>query len=299
MGYTLQSKCQVKTQPDLWALSNQYLNAFEARDFERMGTFLHDSVSFFDIGSKAEGKANVISNWKKTFDPLPERIHFDIREHFASGNFVVLDLFYEAVTMVDGKKVLVNIEVVSVLQFKDWKIILLHDYPDLTSYARQWGSQLPWTKVAENPNRVDNVAGTLQYYEAYGRWDVPKMSSFYHDSITFMDLTAKDTFKGGKFEHQGKGEVTQFWSGIFGNTPLEYVSMTVHNTFTAGDYVVANTTLSLLLPPSWTGNAPGKVYVSLPIKTLLRFKDGKIISQFDFADYATYNKQIEIQLPSK
>lgn len=285
-----------KESSDLWKLSLDYLHAFEQIDFDRMGTFLHDSVHFFDIGSRAEGKANVIAIWKKTFDPRPERIHFEIREHFVSGSFVVADLYYEVVHKIDGKNTLLNIEVVTVLQFKDGKIILLHDYPDFTSYGRQLASQLKNMEPIPNNNRGTNVKATLDYYRAYSRWDVAAMSTFFHDSIDFKDLTAKDSFAGGEFEHRGKEAVTKFWSGIFGDHQLSFVDMTVHNTFTAADFVIANTTLSLVLPALWTGNAPGKVYVSLPIKTLLKFKDGKIISQSDFADYTLYNKQIQAQL---
>ncbi|MEZ4972654.1 MAG: nuclear transport factor 2 family protein [Cyclobacteriaceae bacterium] len=281
---------------DLWKITRDYLQAFEQMDFDKMGTFLHDSVEFFDIGSHAEGKKNVVEVWKKTFTPLPLRIQFDIREHFVSGSFVVLDMRYEVVNVVEGKNVLLNIEVISVLQFRDGKIILLHDYPDFTAYGRQLASQLKGKKAKSNEVSERNVSTTLGYYEAYSRWDVASMSTFFHDSIEFKDLTAKDMFKGGKFEHLGKEAVSKFWSGIFGDQRLSYVDMVVNNAFTAGDYVVVNTTLSLVLPPSWTGNAPGKVLVSLPIKSLLRFRDGKIIRQYDFADYTVYNKQIKVQL---
>lgn len=281
---------------DLWKLTQDYLDAFEQIDFDKMGTFLHDSVQFFDIGSQAVGKKNVIEVWKKTFAPRPLRIQFDIREHFVSGSFVVLDMRYEVVNVVEGKNVLLNIEVISVLQFRNGKIILLHDYPDFTGYGRQLASQLPNKKVRSNEIAEQNVSTTLRYYEAYSQWDVTSMSMFFHDSIEFKDLTAKDMFKGGKFEHLGKEAVSKFWSGIFGDQTLSYVDMVVNNAFTAGDYVVVNTTLSLVLPPSWTGNAPGKVLVSLPIKSLLRFRDGKIIRQYDFADYTVYNKQIQVQL---
>lgn len=281
---------------DLWKITRDYLQAFEQMDFDKMGTFLHDSVQFFDIGSQATGKKNVIDIWKKTFTPRPLRIQFDIREHFVSGSFVVLDMRYEVVNVVEGKKVLLNIEVISVLQFRDGKIILLHDYPDFTAYGRQLASQLENKKARSNEVGEQNMSTTMRYYEAYSRWDVASMSTFFHDAIEFKDLTAKDMFKGGKFEHFGKEAVSGFWSGIFGNEQLSYVDMVVNNAFTAGDYVIVNTTLSLVLPSSWTGNAPGKVFVTLPIKSLLGFRDGKIIRQYDFADYNLYNKQIQVQL---
>ncbi|MGE0589053.1 MAG: nuclear transport factor 2 family protein [Cyclobacteriaceae bacterium] len=293
---SISARSQVDHSGDLWKLTREYLQAFEQLDFDKMGTFLHDSVQFFDIGSHADGKKNVIEVWKKTFTPLPLRIQFDIREHFVSGSFVVVDMRYEVVNVVEGRPVLLNIEVISVLQFRDGKIVLLHDYPDFTSYGRQLASQLKDKKAKPNEVGEQNVSTTMRYYEAYSRWDVASMSTFFHDSIEFKDLTAKDVFKSGKFEHLGKEAVSKFWSGIFGDQRLSYVDMVVNNAFTAGDYVVVNTTLSLILPPSWTGNAPGKVFVSLPIKSLLRFRDGKIIRQYDFADYALYNKQIEVQL---
>jgi len=297
----LGAKCQTITNPesDLWALSRGYLQAFEQLDFDKMGTFLHDSVKFFDIGSQAEGKSNVMDNWKRTFNPRPTNVHFEVREHFVSGSFVVIDVRYEALTKIQDKNTLVNMEVIMVLQFENEKIIMLHDYPDLTSYERQLTGQLKNTQPARNENKERNVNTTLNYYQAYSRWDVQGMGSFYHDDIEFRDLTAKDAFKGGKYEHNGKADVVKFWSGIFGDTPPEYSNVRVVSLFTAGDYVIANTIFSLVLPPSWTGNAPGKVYVTLPIKTALRFRDGKIISQHDFADYAMYRKQIEVQVPKR
>jgi ketosteroid isomerase-like protein len=290
-------QAQAPTKPDLWMLAQECLQAFERIDFDKMGTYLHDSVSFFDIGSSAKGKWNVINNWKKSFDPKPERIHFEVREHFVSGSFVVMDVFYEAVTKVQNENTVVNIEVITVIQFKDGKIIMLNDYPDFSGYGRQLASQLQNMEPTPNPNRNVNLTTTKKYYQAYAKWDVSTLTTFYHDSIEFKDLTAKDMFKGGTYEHNGKEDVSRFWSGIFKDTPLEYVDMIVHNMFTAGDFVMVNSTLSMVLPPSWTVNAPGKVYVSLPIKTVLRFKEGKIISQYDFADYNLYNKQMNAQMP--
>lgn len=281
-----------QTKPDITALANGYLQAFREADFDKMGTFLHDSIVFDDLTSHAEGKANVIANWKQAFTPRPSYIRLDIREQFTSGRFVVADVFYEGLFNSDKENVLVRAETFMVMQFKGDKIIRLNDFPDYDGLRRQSGVQ--HKKGAQQTENI-NVKIALAYMEAYARWDTHAMSAFFHDSISFKDLTAKDVFKGGKFEHEGKKDVSAFWNGIFGDEKLEYVDMVVHNTFQAGDYVMLNTTLSMLLPASWTGNAPGKVYVSLPIKTALRFKDGKIISQRDFADYAIYNKQIQLQ----
>ncbi|MEZ4943967.1 MAG: nuclear transport factor 2 family protein [Cyclobacteriaceae bacterium] len=286
------SVAAAQSQPDITALANGYLQAFREVDFDKMGTFLHDSVVFDDLISHAEGKPQVVQNWKDAFVFKPEYIRLDVREQFTSGHFVVSDVFYEALTKIQGKNVLVRAEVFMVFQFEGDKIILLMDFPDFDALGRQSQAQLKnEIKVKDNPN----VAITMAYMDAYSRWDTQTMSTFFHDSISFKDLTAKDAFKGGKFEHEGKPNVAGFWNGIFGDQRLEFVDMVVHNTFQAGSYVMLNTTLSMILPQSWTGNAPGKVYVSLPIKTALKFENGKIISQRDFADYAVYNKQIQIQ----
>jgi ketosteroid isomerase-like protein len=288
------ANCQQKPVPqsDLWAITKDYLKAFEEINFEKMGTFLHDSVSFFDINTSAVGKQAVIQNWKNSFNPIPTKIKFEIGEHFVTGSFVVVNLRYESVMKIQDKNTVVNIEVITVAQFKNDKIIFLHDYPDMNSFNRQLVNQVGGQLIGQNGDA--NIEVVSNFYKAYSDWDIPTMTSFYADNVEFKDLTAKEAFKGGNYEHSGKVSTTAFWAGIFGGGKPPYVNLTLNSAYASGDFVIANTTFSLQLPPSWTGGKEG-VFVSIPIKTLLQVKNGKIVTHYDFADYNLYNQQISIQ----
>lgn len=282
----------VAKSTDNLAIFNDYLKAFEAVDFDKMGTFLHDSVTFFDLGSSANGKQAVIENWKKAFNPHPEKILFELGEHFATGSFVVMNLRYESVMKIRDRNVVVNMEVITVAKFKDGKIILLHDYPDMPAFYRQLAHQVGG--VPADQNGAANLEVVRNFYKAYSDWNIPLMTSFYSDDIEFKDLTAKEAFKGGTYEHTGKVNVTAFWAGILGPHKPEHVKVNVESAFASGSFVVANTRFSLELPVSWTGGKKD-VFVNVPIKTLLEVKEGKIVRHYDFADYTVYNQQISIQ----
>jgi ketosteroid isomerase-like protein len=290
----LSAHCQPveKQENDLWAITNEYLKAFEAIDFDRMGTFLHDSVTFFDINSSAIGKQAVINTWKSAFNPLPQKIKFEIGEHFVSGNFVVMNLRYEAVMKIQERNTIVNMEVITVAKFMNDKIILLHDYPDMPAFYRQLANQVGGVPLAHDG--AANLEVVRSFYKAYSDWNIPLMTSFYSDDIEFKDLTASEAFKGATYEHAGKTNVTAFWSGIFGAEKPAYVKVNVESAFASGNFVIANTRFSLELPVTWTGGKKD-VFVNIPIKTLLEVKGGKIVRHYDFADYNLYNQQISIQ----
>jgi limonene-1,2-epoxide hydrolase len=70
--------------------------------------------------------------------------------------------------------------------------------------------------------------------------------------------------------------------------------------FKSDNFVIINSTFESILPDEWFGNnANGKVFVSLPIVTILKFVGDKIISHTDYADYNTYKKQIQLQMKKK
>lgn len=294
LTFGFNANCQQKPAPksDLWAITKDYLKAFEEINFEKMGTFLHDSVTFFDINTSAVGKQAVIQNWKNSFNPIPTKIKFEIGEHFVTGSFVVVNLRYESVMKIQEKNTVVNIEVITVAQFKNDKIIFLHDYPDMNSFNRQLVNQVGGQLIGQNGDA--NIEVVRRFYKAYSDWDIPTMTSFYADDVEFKDLTAKEAFKGGKYEHSGKTNTSAFWSGNFGEGKPPYVNLTLNSAYASGDFVIANTTFSLRLPPSWTGGKEG-VFVSIPIKTLLQVENGKIVTHYDFANYKLYNQQIAVQ----
>jgi len=277
---------------DNLTLFRNYLTAFEAIDFDKMGTFLHDSVTFFDFNSSANGKQAVIKTWKSAFNPVPQKIKFEIGEYFVSGNFVVMNLRYEAVMKIQDRNTLVNMEMITVAQFKNEKIILLHDYPDLNTFNRQLVNQVRVQLPVQSGEA--NLEVVTNFYKAYSDWNIPLMTSFYAENIEFKDLTAKEAFKGGTYEHNGKASVTIFWSGIFGADKPEHVRVNLESAFASGNFVIANTRFSLELPVSWTGGKKD-VFVNIPIKTLLEIKEGKVVRHYDFADYNSYNQQISVQ----
>lgn len=297
----LSAQVQGQTPQGNLASALQYLKAYEELDFDKMGTFYHDSIVFEDAiyeevykqPGRVEGKAQVVQTWKTVFKHKPEYIRITVRESFATGNYVVIDQIFENMTRAGEKTSLIKGQLLTVLKFKNGKIISQKDFTEYAAFNRQMFFQSKNEKIALPTN--PNIETALAYMQTYAAWDLDKMGEFYHDGVHFTDFTAIEAFPGAKFDHTGKTNVTDFWKGIFGPNKPPFVNVTVHNAFATGSFVVLNTVFELVLPANWTRKPEERVYVSFPIKTVLRFEGGKIISQMDFANYDLYNKQIQIQ----
>lgn len=295
------SKGSAQTQPNNLETALRYVKAYEELDFDKMGTFFHDSIVFEDLTYEefyqqqgvVTGKAAVIHAWKTAFKQKPEYIMITVREAFASNSYVVLDQIFENMTKVGNKTSLIKGQMLTVLKFKDGKIINQKDFTEYAAFNRQMLSQTGNKATAQaNPN----IETALGYMSAYAQWNIDKMSTYFHDSVNFVDYTAIEAFPGGTYRHQGKIDVTKAWKDIFANDLPSFVNVTVQNAYATGSFVVLHTIFEMVLPDGWTPKSSDKVLVSFPIKTVLRFRDGKIISQSDFADYALYLKQINVQI---
>lgn len=286
---------------DNLTLARNYLKAYEELDFDKMGTFYHDSIVFEDLiyeevykqPGRVEGKDNVVNTWKSAFQHKPEYIRITVREAFASGSYVVLDQIFENMTRAGEKTSLIKGQMLTVLKFKAGKIIEQKDFAEYSAFNRQMLFQSRNEKITIPIN--PNIAIALDYMKAYTAWDIDQMSTHYDASVHFTDFIAVEAFKGSTFDHVGKENVTAFWKGIFENKKPEFVNVTVQNVYATSSFVVLHTLFELVLPDAWTPKSTDRVFVSFPIKTVLQFKDGKIISQQDFANYAQYNKQIGLQ----
>lgn len=139
-----------------------------------------------------------------------------------------------------------------------------------------------------------------QYMQAYSDWNIEVMSALHSEDVRFDDPTATEAF-GRSFAHQGKTQVHTFLSGIFADNKPRHLAFKVHQQYVSGNHVVIQSTFESVLPEGWYGErATGPVFVAIPITTVLVFKDHKIISHTDYADYDSYQQQINWQLaPAK
>jgi limonene-1,2-epoxide hydrolase len=139
-----------------------------------------------------------------------------------------------------------------------------------------------------------------QYMQAYSDWDIEAMSALHSDEVRFDDPTATEVF-GRSFAHQGKTQVNAFLKGIFADNTPRYLAFKVHQQYVSGNHVVIHSNFESVLPDSWYGErATGPVFVAIPITTVLVFKDNQIISHTDYADYDSYQQQVNRQLaPAK
>lgn len=153
--------------------------------------------------------------------------------------------------------------------------------------------------VKEKQVKKDNITDlAIQYMAAYSDWNVSKMKTFYSDSIHFNDPTAIEAFNSD-YNVVGKEKVANKFKSVFPDIPPEYVSIRIKEHFKSGSFIIMNLTFELILPKSWYGDAAtGEIFVSVPMVTILKFKDLKIMSHQDYVDYDSYNKQISYQLKS-
>lgn len=144
-----------------------------------------------------------------------------------------------------------------------------------------------------------SVKDALSYMNAYSDWNIDKMKEFYSDSIHFHDPTAVEAFRNN-YNVKGKEKVVALLKGIFSGSTPKHISFKVKEHFTSGSFIIINSTFTLIVPTSWFGKqADGKIFVSVPAVTVLRFSKGKIISHKDYFDYDSYKKQIALQLKTK
>nr|WP_298924599.1 nuclear transport factor 2 family protein [uncultured Allomuricauda sp.] len=139
----------------------------------------------------------------------------------------------------------------------------------------------------------------LDYMSAYSEWNVEKMGAFYKDSVHFKDPTAVEAFQTN-FDLVGKDKVMSLLKSVFPDAPPEYASFKVKEHFVSGTHAIINSNFELVLPKSWFGDsALGKIFVSVPMVTILKFDEKKISSHFDYVDYNSYQKQISFQVKEK
>ena len=152
-------------------------------------------------------------------------------------------------------------------------------------------SQEPIKQIAKN------------YIEAYGDWDFDKMKLFYDEDIFFSDPTASKKFNTD-FSAKGKENVYLFFKNIFKeqfkNDKPPYVKLKIEKSFQSNNYVIFNTVFESILPVSWfKKDSNEKILVSMPLVTILEFRNNKILSHTDYGDYSTYQEQIDAQLNTK
>ncbi len=292
--------CQDKSTENI-NITNSFFKAYEEMDFEKMASYWDDSVTFQDviagevygINDTYMGRQANLDLWKQAFSKRPNYIHINIREQYASGNFVINDVHFENSTTNEGKTAIIRGEMFTIFEFKDGKIIKHFDFGDYTSWARQTSSVYKDQHTFKT-NEATNISIAKKYFEAYADSDINRMKEFYASDVEFKDLTAKDIFNSPGFEISGKEGVTNFWKGVLVDSNAKYSNVKVNGVFYSASYVMLNTTFSMILPESWVGGKKD-VLVSFPIKTILQIKDGKVHKHWDFADYVTYQSQIALQ----
>ena len=286
---------------DKITLANNFFEAYEQMDFDKMGSYWHDSLKFQDLivselyglEETYYGRETMLQLWKKVFSKKPNYMDISILDQFVSGDYVVTHLILESSISRGEKTAISNGEMFTIFKIENDKITEHYDFGDYYRWDRQMKS------VMEGKHKVDfpeatNVDIAREYIKAYASGDVESMASFYADKIDFKDLTAKNVFKSQNYELQGKDQVKSFWKGVLVDSNPGFLNVEIDGLFYASNFVMLNTRFSMVLPKAWTGGKDG-VYVNIPIKTILQIKDGKIIKHFDFADYNVYNKQIALQ----
>lgn len=145
---------------------------------------------------------------------------------------------------------------------------------------------------------LDTLAS--DYMEAYGKWDFDKMKTFYSDTIHFEDPTGSEQF-GQHYFIDGKENVYHFFKdmfkGSFKDNKPRYVNFIIDKKIITESYAIFSSTFECIIPTNWyKENSNESILISIPFVTILRFRNGKIISHSDFGDYTTYIKQIRAQL---
>lgn len=282
--------------------ANKLLKAYEELKFEKMASYWHDSIVFKDVMLKDLykmddtyiGKEKALSLWKAAFKNKPNYIKIDVKEQFTSGNYVVTVLSLEISSTSKVQTAISKGEMFTVFKFdKEGKIVEHSDYGDYYTWDRQSRSVF---KSEHKIERVEeqNVAIAKDYLKMYSRNDLNGMEKYYTDTSNFIDPTANDAFNTNQYVGKGKESVLKTFKEVFDSTKDTYFNFDLKTTFYSGNYVMMNSTFSMILPDTWS---EGKnVYVSIPVLTILKIKNGKILEHIDYANYDLYKKQIKLQV---
>lgn len=282
-------------------IANNFFDAYEQMDFDKMGSYWDDSLKFQDLivselyglEETQYGRETMLKLWKKVFSKKPNYMDISILDQFVSGDYVVTHLILESSISRGEKTAISNGEMFTIFKIENDKITEHYDFGDYYRWDRQMKSVMEGKHNVSYPEAT-NIMIARDYIKAYASGDVETMASFYADQIDFKDLTAKNVFKSQNYELQGKDKVKSFWKGVLVDSNPGFLNVEIDGSFYASNFVMLNTRFSMVLPKTWTGGKEG-VYVNIPIKTVLQIKEGKIIKHFDFADYNVYNKQIALQ----
>lgn len=282
-------------------IANNFFDAYEQMDFDKMGSYWDDSLKFQDLivselyglEETQYGRETMLKLWKKVFSKKPNYMDISILDQFVSGDYVATHLILESSISRGEKTAISNGEMFTIFKIVNDKITEHYDFGDYYRWDRQMKSVMEGKHNVDYPEAA-NVKIARDYIKAYASGDVETMASFYADQIDFKDLTAKNVFKSQNYELQGKDKVKSFWKGVLVDSNPGFLNVEIDGLFYASNFVMLNTRFSMVLPKTWTGGKEG-VYVNIPIKTILQIKEGRIIKHFDFADYNVYNKQIALQ----
>lgn len=147
-----------KAEPDLLALSQQYMQAYGRWDIDAMSAMHAPEIQFndptateaFQANYAKQGKTQVAAFFKGIFpNGQPKHITFKWNEHFISGQHVVIQSTFESLVPAAWFKpeskgqLLVSIPVTTILRFHDGQIITHTDYADYNSYRAQAALQMP------------------------------------------------------------------------------------------------------------------------------------------------------------
>ena len=123
-----------------------------------------------------------------------------------------------------------------------------------------------------------------QFFKAYESLDFDKMASHWHDSVRGQDVVYGDLYKA-QDTFYGRETILSLWKEAFQNMP-NYIRIDIREQFTSGNFVITDQSFE----NSTTTDGKTNVIRGEMI-TALKFKEGKIIEQYDFGDYYAWDRQ--------
>lgn len=137
-------------------------------------------------------------------------------------------------------------------------------------------------KFEKNTEVTKEVAG--KYFGYYMALDWNKIEPLMHDEITFDDPTAELAI--GWQNKPGKANLMKHFRE--GYAAIIKMTPNLTRSFFSGDVAVFEMNLEF----SFKGGNDKVFTIRMPLVTILRVKDGKIIEHRDYGDYREYLKQL-------
>ena len=277
--------------------------ALNAHDAKKLASFYTENAIIKMPGMPdTVGRDAIAADWQKRFDSMPNGKSMASRV-FVKGDVVVVEWSWAGTHTgemmgIKATEKPVGAMGADVMWFTpDGMVKEGHTYLDIGTIMSQIGASkakarpvpalptgAPTVVVSTNSaDEAKNVDAATKMFGAFEKKSVDDFMGGASEDITWDDMTQPETMKG-------KAAGKKYFTAM--TTAFPDVKATTQNAWGAGDFVIAEGTLSGTHKAAFFGIQPTKKQINLHGLDVIQFKDGKIVSGRSYGNGAEMMMQL-------